>query len=163
MGLTIFPAPENAQEWVDFTLGLPSGEPKGTDIVSFIDFDEAQVAEATGTAADPGTPDSVITVGTKTYTVVASGATGDQINAGASANDFADNIATKVTADTADTLCTCVDTTGDLVFTANDAGAAGNSIPISTDDPGLTLGAFEGGTDDTYTLKQSTVTDLLAA
>lgn len=98
--------------------------------------------------ADAGT----ISVGSKVYTVVASGATGDQINAGADATEYADNIATKVTADTADTLCTAVNTGTDLDFTANDVGTAGNSITLSTTDPNLTLGSFGGGASVTISV-----------
>lgn len=149
------------QQMTNFILGLPSGTPKDTDPLLFVDSDPAVVATATGEATDVGTPTSEIIVGNKTYTVVASGATGDQINAGATPTEYADNIATKVTADTADTLCTAVNDGANLVFTANDPGADGNDIPLSTDDPELTLGEFENGADATDVLKQGTVSGIV--
>ena len=105
-----------------------------------------------------GVDAGTISVGSKVYTVVASGATGDQINAGATATDYADNIAAKVTTDTASTLCTAINTGADLDFTANSVGTAGNSITLSTTDPNLTLGTFSGGTSVTITIGGKTYT-----
>ena len=61
-------------------------------------------------------------VGNVTYTWVASGATGDQINVGASAALSAAALDTKVDADTARTLCTSANSTVTDVLTANTAG-----------------------------------------
>lgn len=107
-----------------------------------------------------GVDAGTITVGNKVYTVVASGATGDEINAGASATDYAANIATQVNTDTADTLCTAIDSTGDLDFTANTAGVDGNSIALSTTDPNLTLVPFAGGSDDVYNVSSASIATL---
>lgn len=52
------------------------------------------------------TATETIAIGAKTYTFVASGATGDQINIGLSASATATNIINKINADQASTFCT---------------------------------------------------------
>lgn len=71
--------------------------------------------------------DDTITLGGKTYTFKASGATGDEINiSGVDAKSTYDALVARVLTDTATTLCTGVNTgtgaTGSVVFTANTAG-----------------------------------------
>ncbi len=103
-----------------------------------------------------------IFIGNKIYTVVEEDAAGDQINAGADETEYADNIATKVTEDAADTLCTATNTLGVLAFTANAGqGADGNDITISTDDPNLTLDAeFADGVSAGNVMQSTTVAHL---
>lgn len=140
--------------------GLPTGTPDAGDLISYIEVIEEVAATAAGTATDVGTAGETITVGGKTYTVVAADPEGDEIEVGASAAGFAANIAAKVTEDTAETLCTCEDTVDALLFTANTPGAAGNDIVIETTDPDLTLDAeFAGGVTASQLPKVITVED----
>lgn len=139
---------------------LPADSPAGTDYVEYFETVAAVAAEASLTCDDAGTVGSNLQVGNRVYAVVASGATGDEINAGSNATEYAENIADKVTADTADTLCTAADTTGDVAFTANTEGEAGNSILLFSTDPEISsLVAFNGGADATYEAKKSLVSN----
>lgn len=128
---------------------LPTGTPGVLDLIPYNAQTAAVAATASGSTTNQGTPGSTIIVGHKLYDVVASGATGDQINTGNSDSTYAANIANKVTADTASTLCVCVAEVTDLTFTANTPGATGNGIEISGNDPNLMLDtAFTGGADE---------------
>lgn len=140
-----------------------TGTPASTDKIAYTAITAAVAATSSWTCEDHGTADATIIVGSKLYTVVASGATGDQINAGANAGDYATNIANKITTDTASTLCTCVANGDELAFTANTAGAAGNDIPLSTnDDAGISHSAFSNGTDAVYAVKATSVGNLIS-
>lgn len=121
--------------------------PLSNDVIPFSRPIQAGTATAIGEATGRGTPDAQITIGDKAYVIVAAGAVGDEIERGATAADYALNIATKVTEDTADAFCTCEADDEGLLFTANTAGAAGNDIVISTTDPNLTLNTFGDGAD----------------
>lgn len=79
----------------------------------------AQVSTFT-IATNPWAGETIV-VGAKTYTFVASWATGDQINIGATADDTANNIETKIDTDTAYTLCTATSPTNTVICTANTA------------------------------------------
>lgn len=136
------------QTWQNTT-----GTPDSNDLIGYTAVTPAVTATAEWTCDDVGTVGATIIVGNKLYTVVASGATGDQIDDGASATAFADNIATKVTTDTADTLCTAENVGAVITFTANTTGAAGNNIPLSTTDVNITADVFVDGADAVYTPK----------
>lgn len=106
----------------------------------------AVAAVAQLTAIDLGTIGATLTVGGVTYTIVASGAAGSQINIGTTPATFAANIAAKVTTDTLTTLCTATASGATVTFTRNTAGIAGNGAPFSTTDPDLVINqGFVGG------------------
>lgn len=140
---------------------LTDGTPTGGDQIAYNVVTAAVAATASLSCTDQGTVGSQLLVGGKQYTIVASGATGDQIDRGADADAYADNIATKVTTDAADTLCTAADVTGTVTFTASTVGAAGNDITLfTTDDSAITsLTPFASGADQVNVLKRSSVTN----
>lgn len=142
---------------------LDTGTPDANDQIAFNAQTAAVEAVATINCLDVGTVGAAFIIGNKLYAIVASGATDDQINAGASAGDYATNIADKVTADTVDTLCVGEDVSDDVTFTANDAGAAGNSIQLDTNDPNIDITqAFEGGTDVVNALKKGALSAFIS-
>lgn len=96
-------------------------------------------------ASQPNNNDPT-TVGGKAYTWKASSPTGDQILIGSDAIASALNIVAKVNADTATTLCTAEANGAAVELMANTAGAAGNSIALTTDGARLTKVAFANGT-----------------
>lgn len=101
-----------------------------------VQVDNGDAVQATGTIAFSNTAsanDTVLVNGV-TFTAVASGATGNQFNIGASATDSAANLAAAVTA-SATALVTGVVTataaTGTATFTATNYGTQGNLITIA--------------------------------
>lgn len=108
---------------------------------------------ATGTieATDGGTNAATLSVGGKVYTIKTDG-TADpalaQINAGADEEEYAANIAAKINADRAVTLCTAAVDGAVVTLTANAIGTAGNAITLSTTDANLTITAFADGAAD---------------
>ena len=144
-------------EWGDLPYDAPAGQiyqlPVGTpDANSQIGYNSVIPAVAATTTIDCGSAGTVgaqILVGSKQYTIVATGPTGDQIAAGSSGSQYAQNIADKITADTADTYCTANTNGGDpsAYLTANTAGAAGNAITVFSTDLSATTQPFVYGTD----------------
>lgn len=130
------PAVANALDWE-----------QGDDLNDWSISDPTDTAQAVLQASGAGTLTKQIIVGGKTYTVTADGLGTDEIAQGSTADEFAANIAAKVTTDTATTLCTGAVPFGSFVtLTANSSGSGGNAIALSTDDPNLTiLQVFAGG------------------
>lgn len=100
------------------------GTPK--DSAAVFTFDNATPVAQVITMVFSGIPvvGDTFKIGNKTYTWVASGATGDQINVGVSASASAANADTKIDTDTASTFVTSANTTTTNVLTANTAGRA---------------------------------------
>lgn len=86
-------------------------------------------------ATNPAAAESIV-VGTKTYTFVASGATGDQINIGGTAILTAANICAKINADQAFTSCTAyvLATASRFILVDNRAWVTGQVATPWTDD-----------------------------
>lgn len=87
-------------------------------------------------------------VGSTSYKFVTSGASGNEINLGATANDTAANIANKIDEQS---IIETPDVTGNLIdITATTAGSAGNSIALVYNSPdgavALTITPMSGGT-----------------
>lgn len=112
----------------------------------------AIAATAQLTTTGVGTIGQTLIVGGKTYTISADGLGANEISVGSSAADFASKIATRVTTDTATTLCTAAAVGAVVTFTRNTAGTAGNGAPFSTTDTLITINhGFTGGAAAFYT------------
>jgi hypothetical protein len=137
--------------------------PSADDPIPYNHIVAAVAAEGAATADAAGTIGSVFNIGPKSYAIVEDGTADpelDQIDAGTDADSFAAAIATKVTADTAQNHCTGDATAADISFTVNDAGAAGDTMELSSDDPALDLTAFSGGSDEVATPKVTSPAEL---
>lgn len=142
--------------------GSASSEtPAPTDLIAFARETAAEAATAELEITGTGNAGSLLTVGNKTYTIVASSPGADEIEVGADAETFAMNIETAIDADTADTLCTAAIVSFTTInLTANTAGSAGNSIPLATDDDDITIvNTFENGADAFFTLYTAPASD----
>lgn len=135
--------------------GLDSGTPDDNDVFPFVAVVDEVAPTHSSTVGGAGHATSVIAIGGKSYTVVASGATGDQINAGSNAATFLANILAKVNADTATTLCTATNPSGnDLLLTGN-AGVGATPITLTSNDASFPVTAFSGGVDYSETLQKA--------
>lgn len=144
--------------------------PSGGTIAAMAQIEIADIP-ATGVAAigsitadvNPDAGDT-ITVGSKTYTYVIGAPGANQIQQGADADATATNTALRINTDTVQTQCTAENIGLGFSFavrcTANEAGVAGNSIPLSATAIGLSgivAGPFDGGVDqDTITIGTKT-------
>lgn len=155
-----------AHDLIDIDAGNDTA-PTATCLFSFQQITEGEQSTAGGSATGAGTPGSTFTIGPRTYTIVANGTADpakDEINAGTNAATFAAAIAAKVTADTDANHCSGAAVVADLTFLVNDTGAAGDTMPLDTNDPGLTLDAgFLGGVDYAAVPKTCTLTTLAGA
>lgn len=143
---------------------LTAGTPADGDQFEYNAVTPAVAATAVITCNDAGTVGRQIAVGDKVYEIVASGATGDQIDAGPNDSTYAGNIATKITDETANTFCTASLNGVDVELTANTAGEAGNSINLfSTDDSAEVTQEFEGGADQINVLKRTSAASVSSA
>jgi hypothetical protein len=86
-------------------------------------------------------------VGGKTYTWKVSPTLSTHIKIGDDVADSCANLANKINADTATTLCTAVPHSATVTLTANTAGSAGNAITLTTDGTRLSDANFSGGDD----------------
>lgn len=138
-----------------------SGRPAPTDLIAFARETAAESATAQLEITGTGKAGSLLTVGNKTYTIVASSPGADEIEVGADAETFAMNIETAIDADTADTLCTAAIVSFTTIYlAANTAGSAGNSIPLATDDDDITIvNTFKNGADAFFTLYTAPASD----
>ena len=107
-------------------------------------------------SAQPSAADT-ITIGTQTYTFVASGAVGNQVNIGGALTNTLDNLVAVITANTVTSaLLTAVKTSGTVVtLTAKasvDQATNGNNIALSKVSANLTLSgnALTGGVAGDY-------------
>jgi hypothetical protein len=120
-------------------------------------------AFASGTLTFTGqpTPAQTMSVGNVIFTAVASGATGNQFNIGASPTATAQNLATAVAGNSGLVFILTPSTSGTTVtFTAYQPGIEGNGIQLSTGLSNTTVTLFSNGvtgTNSPLTNPQSTV------
>lgn len=116
-------------------------------------------AQATGTiTAATVVATNTVTINNVTFTAVASGATGNQFNLGASDAAAMDNLATVINANTdLDGIVTAAsDGAGVVTLTAIDPGEGGNAITLASSGATLAVSAARlasgsNGTEVTYT------------
>lgn len=122
--------------------------------------DDAGYISRSAATLENGVTAGTFTLGDAVFTVVASGASGQQINAGSTATTFAANIVTAVNANSTLTRCTASAVDDAITFTALSEGADGNDITISEVEPNLSVTSFTGGITGGYFLKKTTVAEI---
>lgn len=89
-----------------------------------------------------------ITVGTQTFTAVASGAGADEFNIGATADETALNLANAINADSAlGPVLTATPNAGVITLTCKDIGDEGNAIALTSTLTNVAVVGFANGTD----------------
>jgi len=103
------------------------------------------------TCTGNGTAGDTIVIGNVTLTVVASGATGNQVNVGASPSAFATNIGAKINSSSSFIGMVTASVVGAVVtITAYIPGTIGNGLQLSESSTSITLTqAFTGGSEGT--------------
>lgn len=126
---------------------LPSADSRFLEITI---ADTARVeARATATlsvASQPNDGDELV-VGEKIYTLVSASPTVDEIEIGADEQETAENIAVRINADTALTLCTAeANDDAQVELTANEFGES--AVDLESDGTRITNEPFDGGTPE---------------
>lgn len=111
-------------------------------------------AQATVTFTGAGTASDTLTVGNVVITLVASGATGNQVNIGASASATAANVVSLINSSASFTgICTATNAGAVITLTAAIPGTIGNGLALSKSSTSITLtnlwGASVAGSEGT--------------